>query len=435
MRFPTHSLFSFVILFSLSFSAPALATESPPTAQAKAAILRNPLAMTITQILAIPKKDEARRDELVLLPSRKDTFLFEGDAELKFTYHLQDRKTAPLIFVIPGTGGNAQSQGALFLAEKFYELGYSTVTLDNPFSWQFTVAGSTAGLPGYTPRDSADLYRALKAVNRRLIHRKGIAPRSYSLTGYSLGGTQSLFIHKLDEAERVFNFAKILLINPPTDLLYAVTQLDLMFEDGNRLSRGRKLTLFNQVAEAGSQLMGSGASTNAADIHSLQKVFDHLQFNERDMAYLIGGSFRDSLRDVIFTSQQVRDLKVLKSPVSRHRRNQRYDESRSYSFNQYLTQFVFPQVKKSKPEGYTAWDLNDESNMYQFADHIRTRQNIFLIHSEDDFILKAKDLAWLRDTFGPRALIFPFGGHCGAMNFPQFGDALKGIFSRSGGGH
>ncbi|WP_413290857.1 hypothetical protein [Bdellovibrio sp. HCB337] len=401
----------------------ALANQAP---QKPYKVLANPLAMTITQTLVSPKEDEATRGKLVVFPDRPKVFLFEKESDLHFTYQLQKNKKAPLVFVIPGTGGTSEASGALFLAEKLYSLGYHTVTMDDAFSWTFAVSGSRSGLPGYTPRDAEDLYGALQKVSQKLSEEKKLEPETFSLVGYSLGGLQSVFMHRLDQTEKAFNFRRVLVIDPPLDLMHAVKSLDHLYDLGNKLGRGRKITVFNRVAEVGGRYMNEDA--DFTDPALLQEAFNELNFDEKDLAYLIGGSFRDSLRDVIFASQQVNDLKILKSPVSRYKRNQRYDESSQYSFMQYMNSFVYPNVRQQKGPDYTIEDLNKEVSFYQFGKHVQTHKNIFMVHTADDFILKAGDIAWIQDKFQNRAVIFPFGGHCGAMNFPQFSEYLAEVF-------
>lgn len=410
----------FLLLLLLTCTAPAFASAL--------SILETPLAMTITQILAMPTDHKVRLGTVSVIPERKNVFLLEKDGDLKFTYRLQTKKTAPVVFLLPGTGGSARSPGVLFLAEKLFNLGYTTITVDNGFSWQFAVAGSSTGLPGYTPQDAKDLYRGLQAITRSLKTQQELRPSSYSLAGYSLGASQSLFLQNLDEQKKSFNFEKVLMINPPVDLLYAVTQLDRLYQAGEKLSPNRQAAVYSKTLEAGSAFLDKKSSASVSDIDYLQKVFDQLQFNTTDMSYLIGGSFRDSLRDVIFASQQVHDLKILKSPVTRYRRNMRYEESRRFSFNEYMRRFVFASVQTQKNKDYTIEDMNREVSLYQFEQQIMSRKNLFLVHSQDDFILKSEDVGWLKEKFGNRALIFPYGGHCGALNFPQFSDHLTQIF-------
>jgi len=410
------------LLFSMFFPhlASAVASAAP------SAVLANPLAMTVTQTLAQPKNDRSSRAKISFIAERKNTFLLEDHGDLSFTYQVQADKNAPLAFIIPGTGGVAESAGALFLAEQLFALGYQTVTLDDAFSWKFAVAGSQNGLPGYTPQDSQDLYKALQAVNAKLISDKKIHPSSYSLVGYSLGALQSLFMAHMDESEKSFQFRRVLMIDPPLDLLYAVEALDDLYATGELLSPERKLTVFNRVLDVGGKYISQKA--NFQDPGLLQSAFTELDFNNQDLAYLVGGSFRDSLRDVIFASQQIRDLNILKVPATRFSRSQRYSEARNFSFMQYMNLFLYPEVKSQKNSSYSLKDMNKESSFYQFGDYVQNSKNLFIVHTADDFILKAGDVAWIQQHFSDRAVIFPFGGHCGAMNFPAFAEYLKTVF-------
>jgi predicted alpha/beta-fold hydrolase len=347
----------------------------------------------------------------------------EKNGNLRFTYALQANRQAPLVFVIPGTGGNAKSGSAHFIAEKLYALGYQTVVLDDPFSWNFAVAGSQSALPGFLPNDARDMYQALQAITAKLRAEKNVQPKSYSLVGSSLGALATLFVNKIDQK---FHFEKIVLINPPLDMVYAVNQLDRLYDVGQTLSPKRQGQIFSDVINEASVLMAD--VNNMHDRGFMQKAFEQLNLNNADMSYLIGWSFRNSLRDVIFASQQVRDLGILKSPVSRTHRNARYDEARSFSFNDYLKLFVFVDIKKTKSPTYSLEDMNAEASIYQFAGVIKNNPNIFVIHSKDDFLLKAGDLQWLQTQFGPRATLFPYGGHMGSLNFSEFADRLKTIF-------
>ena len=144
------------------------------------------------------------------------------------------------------------------------------------------------------------------------------------------------------------------------------------------------------------------------------------------MVFLIGQTFRESLRDVIFASQQVQDRGVLKSRVSKSYRNARMTEALSFSFQRYAKTFILPSLKTRG--GGSLEELNRKSSLYQFGDYLANQPGIFVIHSRDDFILKSGDIEWMQAQFGSRAIILPYGGHCGLINFPQFSDSLKTIF-------
>lgn len=394
----------------------------------KGSIIENPYVMSVTSVIAIPKEDNFKRGEMTIYQSRWSVPLLNDLAEVRYVYRLQKNKSAPMVFVIPGTGGTQESSGALFIAEKMYKMGYHVLTVSNPFSWGFAVGGSRRGLPGYTPEDSQDLYTVLEKVSARLKNNNGLNPESYNLIGYSLGGLQSVFLKDLDEVKGSFNFKNVLSVNPPVDLLYSIQQLDRIYAQGDALSRGRKLWVYNMVLEVGQKYMNGKESLN--DLKTVQKIFDELKFNNNDLAYLIGTSFRDSLRDVIYSSQQVKDLGILKSRITKNRRNARIEESRTFSYVDYLRRFIFPEISKTRSDANSFEDINNDASMYQYAEFIRERPNMYLMHSTDDFILKSEDINFLKSSFGQRALLLPYGGHCGALNFPQFDAYLNQIFGK-----
>jgi len=39
------------------------------------------------------------------------------------------------------------------------------------------------------------------------------------------------------------------------------------------------------------------------------------------------------------------------------------------------------------------------------------------MHNADDIILEPGEIDFFTDVFGDRATIYPFGGHCGNMNY------------------
>lgn len=391
-----------------------------------ASYLENPLAMTASAALIRPKNEAAKEARIQILANRQDIPLMEDYAEAGFTYLLQKKPTAPLVFVIPGTGGSFRSSTSGYIGEKLFQQGYSVITVDNPFHWRFVVAASPSAFPGFPPQDAKDLYRVLSKIRRYLKDEKELRPSSFSLVGYSFGGLQSLFLKKLDDEQKIFNFAKILIINPPVDLLYGVQALDSLFVRGDALSAGQKSQNMAKLLDVGSKVLTSAERNNAKV--NLGATFKQLGYSNDDFAHLIATNFRQSLRDVIFASQQIHDIGILKAKATRFKRNARYEEAGHISFSTYMTRFVLPYFQPQNGDIFSLEDLNRESSLYQFADVIRHSEGLFLVHAQDDFLLKAGDVQWLKENFGPRAVIFPYGGHCGGIAFPQFGDVLKQVF-------
>ena len=69
-----------------------------------------------------------------------------------------------------------------------------------------------------------DLYRVMEAAWDKV---KGdIEVTDFYLGGYSVGGTQSAFVARVDEERKTFNFRKVLMINPAVNLYRSVSKIE-----------------------------------------------------------------------------------------------------------------------------------------------------------------------------------------------------------------
>ena len=56
-------------------------------------------------------------------------------------------------------------------------------------------------------------------------------------------------------------------------------------------------------------------------------------------------------------------------------------------------------------------------SLTQIADYLRSSEKITVMHNEDDIILETGEIDFFNEVFGDRATIYPYGGHCGNMNY------------------
>ena len=64
-------------------------------------------------------------------------------------------------------------------------------------------------------------------------------------------------------------------------------------------------------------------------------------------------------------------------------------------------------------------ELTYEASLKSIEDYLRTSDKIVMMTNQDEVILRPEDLDWLADVFGERGIIYPYGGHCGNMVFPD----------------
>ena len=158
------------------------------------------------------------------------------------------KKPAPLIFVIAGTGSSYHGPHMTTLYQAFYLAGFHVVGLPSPTSFQFMMTASTTQAPGVLDDDSRDLYRAMTMAWEQQLS-KDLEVTDFYVTGYSLGGAQTGYLAMLDEQEKVFNFKKALMINPPVSLYNSAKRLDGFWRDNVRSAE--------EARRSGTRVMGA----------------------------------------------------------------------------------------------------------------------------------------------------------------------------------
>jgi hypothetical protein len=95
------------------------------------------------------------------LPGRNRLPSLEGRGELSVAIYRQHHP-APLLFILSGIGSNPYFGLATYFARLLYQEGFHIVILPSPMSWNFALAASRSGAPGYSPEDARDLYEAMQ---------------------------------------------------------------------------------------------------------------------------------------------------------------------------------------------------------------------------------------------------------------------------------
>ena len=86
------------------------------------------------------------------------------------------------------------------------------------------------------------------------------------------------------------------------------------------------------------------------------------------------------------------------------------------SFIDYFNEFLYPYFQSKNP-GLTKEALIESTSLRSIEPYLRNSPKIVLMDNEDDLILTPEDLAFLKNVFGSRAKIYPYGGHLGNMTY------------------
>lgn len=369
-------------------------------------------------------KDPATLDTLHAATVRlKDPDFFRTARTVTVTVPETGRKTpasvwlhrdpAPLVYVLPGIGSHRLSLGALVMAEALYEAGFSVVSISSVFHPEFIERTATAPLPAYPPVDTADLLGAISALDAHLERRHPGRFTRRALVGASMGGFHALHLaaHEAKRGTNAMVIDRYVAINPPVDLLKGAKLLDSFYEAPLAWPEETRQARINNTAHK----VGGLATMPLAEITDPP-------FSAVESQYLIGLTFRITLRDVLFSSQSRHNLGVLEAPLSRWNRSHAYSEIMGFRFEDYGDRFVFPYYES---RGIGKKDFRHHGDLRSFGTQLRSQGKARVITNRNDFLLSAADIAWLRQTFGTSRLqLFPNGGHLGNLGAPEVWSAI-----------
>lgn len=322
---------------------------------------------------------------------------------MKFNCWLQP-ESAPIVYIAPGIGSHRLSLTTLALAENLFLNGFSVVATTNVFHPEFMEHASTAALPAYPPVDCRDLLVELTAIDGLLEKKHPGLLGKRALLGFSMGGFDALHIaaREKQEKEGLLRFDRYVAINTPVQMDYAVTCIDRFSHAADAWSPKERQFRANNAVLKAAKLLDMPDSGVAG-----------LPFDGIESKFLIGLTFRMTLRDTIYSSQARHNLGVLSTPISPWKREPLYQEIVGYSYRDYFLKFAIPYYHE---QGIGMRDFNRENNLMSYGNSLRTQKKTRVIINRNDFLLTASDIAWMQSTFtSSRLKIFPEGGHLGNL--------------------
>ena len=352
---------------------------------------------------------------MILDTDMKKPEIFFYDHGLRYTVAFQDRK-APLVFLIAGTGGGSKSPKILALMENLYHAGFHVIALPSPTFPNFIIDASASHVPGNLPDDAVDLYRVMEQIWDQTKGR--IEVTDFSLAGYSLGGTEAAFVAKLDEERKVFNFRRVLMLNPGVSLYNSASRIEGLLDSIPGGPR-RVGAFFNCVMEKSTNFYRKGAFVGVDD-DFLFAAYQAQILDRNEAGGIIAVSFRISSAGMIFASDVMTNggyvvpkNKVLKNSDSLE---DYFWTTLHLSFLDYFTEYFYPYFQNRQP-GLTKEELIEALSLKSIESYLASSAKIGVITNEDDFILAPGELDYLRGIFGPRIKVYPSGGHLGNLEY------------------
>ncbi len=331
--------------------------------------------------------------------------------DLPYSFVLQPRAAAPVVFILPGLGAHRESPHALALAEMVYREGFSVAIISSAFNWEFMERASTTAVPGHAPIDAHDVHAALDAVSHDLDRRYPDRIGSRLLLGYSMGAFHAFYIAVQEQQpeSELIKFDRYVTLDSPIRLLRGAQQLDAYYNAPLAFPAVERPGRIKNILAKALEL-GRGELDPSAE----------LPFTEVEAKFLIGLSFRMVLQSIIYETQKRHDFGVLRTKRTPFRRSAAYEEIFDYSFMEYMYAFVLPYYTKRDLSITSDRRLIELNDLRFFEDALRRSQKIRHVANADDFLLEPEDIDWLTETLGGKNVRFlPRGGHLGGLYKPE----------------
>jgi len=413
MKFPSILFLACLVLLPVSSLAADEGYGYPIPGSYEATILGTPAKL----MPEFSVKMRSRQLALDVIPDREKPPVFFYDQGLRCTFAYQKQK-APLVFLIAGAGASDRSSKLMTMMKAFYQAGFHVITLPSPSNANFIISASQGLVPGDLTEDSADLYRAMQVAWKEV--QGDIEVSSFHLCGYSLGASQAAFVAKLDEERRVFNFRKVLMINPPVSLYSSASRIEELLKDipGGAKKQG---IFFNRMLSKFSEFYRYGNFVAIND-EFLYSIYREGLFSREETAGLIGLTYRINLAGMIFASDVMTNSGYV---VPKNRVLSATDSLFDYflvsshlSFIDYFNEYLYPHYERLRP-GLTKQAFIDSLSIKSIEAYLKSSTKFGVMTNENDFILTGAELDYLRQLFGERAKIYPRGGHLGNLEFTE----------------
>ena len=172
---------------------------------------RRPLALSVLSGALLPGAVHDEEIRFLVRPERERLLSRRSWATVRVLKY-QQSVAAPLVFLVAGAGGTAQSPMSKQIGEKLYAQGYNVVSLPNPVSCNYSAGISATGRPGDFSFDVAEFYNFMVQVRDELQGRYYMKITDYRLVGFSLGAIVSGLLHQIDSQLSQFQFSRLVLI-------------------------------------------------------------------------------------------------------------------------------------------------------------------------------------------------------------------------------
>jgi hypothetical protein len=348
-----------------------------------------------------------------VLPGRDQISPLEGRGDLSVALYRQ-RRPAPLLFILSGIGTNPYFGIATYFATLLYQEGFHIVILPSPMTWNFALAASRSGAPGYAPEDARDLYEAMQKTLQVLRSEYDVKITEVNFMGASLGALEGAYLSVIDAKEQKIGIEKYLLVNPPLDLSYAVKRIDEW--DALKATFGKeKSERIAAKAIAIVEPYSRERKSDPAPFDALAKDFS--KFTREELQFLIAENAQTALPELVYVAQVMNEQNVLATPRDQPRR--RLVEAKGWTLTDYMEKIALPLWRKQAAEPQADLDgFGAQGSLAPILEQLRANPKVWIMHNADDVFVERKAIEDLKEVMGDRMTLYPYGGHLGNLWYP-----------------
>ena len=361
-----------------------------------------------------------------VLPERNHLPSLEGRGEVSVALYRQSHP-APLLFILAGIGSNPYFGLATYFASLFHQDGFHVVILPSPMTWNFALAASRSGAPGYAPEDARDLYAVMQQTVLVIGTRYNVRITRIDFMGASLGALEGAYLSVIDGDEHKLGIEKFLLVNPPLDLSYALRKLDEW--DALRQKFGRERS--ESIRARALAIVESYAKERRDDVEVFDRFAKDLSgFTREELQFLIAEYAQTMLPELVYVTQVIHDQHVLTAGKDQIR--QRLQEAKDFGLEDYREKIAVPLWRWRAP----GLEVDPESvsrrgSLMSILDQLRGNARVYIMHNADDVLADRNSIEEVKEALGDRMTVYPYGGHLGNLWYRQNKDSIVRLFGSS----
>ena len=370
---------------------------------------QNPVVDSMrTSLFSIPGVDKSMWNELSVwnrsfsnrISTGKINITKERD-DYKYRYILQrNKKNSPLAIILPSIGEGIMSGHSVNMAKLFYDKGYSVIILGSHFQWEFAKSMPSDYHPGLPAKDAEAVRSLTLNIINQLQDKYKAKFTDKVILGTSFGALLTLFIAEKESRDNTLGNTKYISICPPTDLIYAMKQVDKISQEWEKTPEEFKQKI----------------ATTAANVVNLYKSKDdidfevnNLPFTEEEGKLITGFIMHQKLSDLIFTLEG--------SP--KNAPSNIYEKINNMDYKDYVNKYLV------ENEHETCDDLSYETSLASISHYLENYDNYKIYHSVNDHLTNPAQLKRLKLTTGNKTVLIDNGSHLGFLYRKEFIEDLK----------